>query len=276
MLYNKQNMKLISLNTAIFQANNSHLFKFFKDQNADFVCLQEISRGLEDSVDKKYITIDPINKATTSLKYFFYGPSTVFSDFKVNNYHGAPFSFTFGGQLEFGNYTRSRFEILKAQNIFIENHFTYNIDLSRWPEEEYRAVLVTDHIVKGKKLRILNYHGIWSRDKLGSKRTLRANKLIYNLALQAEGEVIICGDFNLFPHTSPMKIFEKNLISLVDKFKIKTTRPASNELSSSKRNVVDYVWVSSGVKVNKFQVPDVEVSDHLPLILDFDLGADRT
>ena len=271
MLYNKQNMKLISLNTAIFQANNEHLFKFFHDQNADFICLQEISRGLEESVDKKYVTIDPINKATKSLKYFFYGPSTVFSEFNVSNYHGAPFSFVFGGQLEFGNYTKSSFEILKAQNVFIENHFTYNHDLSGWPEEEYRAVLVTDHILKGKKLRILNYHGIWSRDKLGSKRTLRANKLIFDLALQAEGEVIICGDFNLFPDTPPMKIFEKNLISLVDKFNIKRTRPATNELSYLKRNVVDFVWVSRGVKVNKFEVPDVEISDHLPLILDFDL-----
>lgn len=264
-------MKLISLNTAIFQANNKHLFKFFQDQNADFVCLQEISRGLEDSVDKKYITLDPINKATTSLKYFFYGPNSVFSEFKVSNYHEIPFSFSFGGQLEFGNYTKSRFEILKAQNVFIENHFTYNHDHSGWPEEDYRAVLVTDHMVKGKKLRILNYHGIWSRDKLGNKRTLRANKLIYDLALQAEGEVIICGDFNLFPDTAPMKIFDKNLISLVDKFNIKTTRPASNELSSSKRNVVDYIWLSKGVKIKKFEVPDVEISDHLPLILNFDL-----
>src|SRR3990167_582320 len=264
-------MKLVSLNVAVFQANNKHLAKFLSAQNADFICLQEISRGLEDSVDKNYITIDPINKATPSLKYFFYGPSSVFSDFKVSNYHGAPFGFKFGGLIEFGNYTKSRYKILKGQNIFIENHFTYNNDHSGWPEEDYRAVLVTDHIVKGKKLRILNYHGIWSRDKLGSKRTLRANKLIYNLALQAEEGVIICGDFNLLPHTPSMKLFEKNFVSLIDKFGIKRTRPKSNELNHLKRNVVDYIWVSRGVKIKKFEAPDVEISDHLPLILDFDL-----
>ena len=264
-------MKLVSLNVAVFQANNKHLFKFFQEQNADFICLQEISRGLEDSVDKNYITIDPVNKATTSLKYFFYGPNTVFSEFKVSNYHDTLFSFAFGGQLEFGNYTKSKFEILKAQNIFIENHFTYSHDRSGWPEEDYRAVLVTDHEVNGKKLRILNYHGIWTRNKLGNKKTLKGNKIINYLALQAEGEVIICGDFNLLPHTPSMKLFEKNFVSLVDKFGIKRTRPKSNELNHLKRNVVDYIWVSRGVKIKKFEAPDVEISDHLPLILDFDL-----
>lgn len=264
-------MKLISLNAAIFQANNERLFKFFHDQNADFVCLQEISRGLEDSVDKRYITIDPINNATQKLKYFFYGPNSIFSEFKVSNYHGTPFSFNFGGLLEFGNYTKSRFEILKAQNIFIENHFTYNYDHSGWPEEDYRAVLVSDHEVEGKKLRILNYHGILTRDKLGNERTLKANQMINDLAQQAEGEVIICGDFNLLPHIPSMKVFEKNFVSLVDKFDIKRTRPKSNELNHLKRNVVDYIWVSRGVKIKKFEVPDIKISDHLPLILDFDL-----
>ncbi len=264
-------MKLVSLNVAVFQANNKLLSKFFQSQNADIVCLQEVSRGLEASVDKRYITIDSIDAVTSNIKYFFYGPNSVFSDFKVSNYHGTPFSFNFGGLVEFGNYTKSRYKILKGQNVFIENHFTYNHDRSGWPEEDYRAVLVTDHIIKGKKLKILNYHGIWSRDKLGNKRTLRANKLIYDLALQAEEEVIMCGDFNLLPHTKSMKIFEKRFISLVDKFNIKTTRPASNELRTLKRNVVDYIWVSKGVKVNKFEVPDLGISDHLPLILDFDL-----
>jgi len=33
----------------------------------------------------------------------------------------------------------------------------------------------------------------------------------------------------------------------------------------------DYVLVSQEIKVKDFHVPDVEVSDHLPMVLDFEL-----
>lgn len=264
-------MKLISLNIDLFKANNKLLTEFLKDQKADFVCLQEAARSLEKSVDKKYASLEAINLAIPDLKYFFFGPSSVMGNFKQKNFHGKKvFRFKFGGLIEFGNYTKSRYKIIKGQNVFVENCFTYSTDHSNWPEEDYRAVLITDHKVKEKKLRVLNYHGIWTRNKLGNERSFNANKIINNLALQSKGEVIICGDFNLFPDTTSMKIFEKNFISLVDKFDIKKTRPSSNELSASKRNVVDYIWVSSGIKIKNFEVIDTDISDHLPLLLDFD------
>jgi len=34
----------------------------------------------------------------------------------------------------------------------------------------------------------------------------------------------------------------------------------------------DYVFVSLEVKVKKFEVPNIEISDHLPLILDFEMN----
>ena len=264
-------MKLISLNVALFEANNNLLAEFLREQNADIICLQEITRTLEDSVKAKYVSKDAVDSVTPKLKYFFFGPNSVMGDFEQINFHGKEvFRFEFGGLMEFGNYTKSQYKIIKAQNIFVQNCFTYTTDQSKWPDEDYRAVLVTDHIIYGKKLRIMNYHGVWTRNKLGNEMSLHANKIINDLALKAEGEVILCGDFNLFPDTPSMKIFEKNLISLVDTFNIKTTRPSTNELSKSKRNVVDYIWVSKGIKVKDFKVVNTDLSDHLPLILDFD------
>ena len=265
-------MKLLSLNVALFEANNHLLSKFLQDQKADFVCLQEISRGLESSVNDEYISKDAVDFTTSELKYFFYGPCSVMGDFEQKNFHGKEvFRFEFGGLLEFGNYTKSKYKITKGQNVFVQNCFTYATDASKWPEEDYRAVLVTDHVIHGKKLRIMNYHGVWTRNKLGNAKSLIANKMINDLALQAEGEVILCGDFNLFPDTPSMKLFENNLTSLVDKFNIKTTRPTTNELHNAKRNVVDYMWVSKGIQVKKFEVIDTDISDHLPLILDFEV-----
>ena len=265
-------MKLICLNVALFEANNNLVSSFLKKQHADFICLQEITRGLENSVDKKYISKDAVDKTTPNLNHFFFGPNSIMGNFEQINFHGKEvYKFEFGGLMEFGNYTKSKYKIVKAQTIFVQNSFTFTTDQSNWPDEDYRSVLITDHSIEGKALRILNYHGVWTRNKLGNEKSLIANKIINDLALQAKGAVIICGDFNLFPHTSSMKLFEKNFTSLVDVHNIKTTRPSTNELHHVGRNVVDYIWISKGVKVKDFRVIESHVSDHLPLILDFKL-----
>lgn len=265
-------MKFLSLNVALFEANNSKLTRFLQEQKSDIVCLQEVVRGIEKTVKAEYVTKEPVDYATSDLKYSFYGPNSVMDRFEQQGFHGQDdFRFELGGLAEMGNYVRSRYKISKAQNIFLENHFTYTTDFSNWPEEDYRAVLVADLDVNEKLLRVLNYHGIWTRGKQGNEKTLKACKEINQLALEAKGEVIICGDFNLFPHTPSMKVFEENYVSLGDKYKIKTTRPASNELSGSHRNVVDYIWTSKGVKVKSFEVIETDVSDHLPLILEFSI-----
>lgn len=265
-------MKLLSLNVALFEANNAKLTKFLQDEKADIVCLQEVVREVEDSVASEYITKGPVDKATPDLKYSFYGPNSVMHNFDMEDFHGQEhFRFDLGGLAEMGNYVKSRYKVVKGQNVFLENHFTFTTDYSNWPDEDYRAVLVVDLDVNGKAVRVLNYHGIWTRGKLGNEKTLAACQKINALALETKSEVIICGDFNLFPDTPSMKLFEGNFVSLVDKYNTKTTRPTSNELNGTARNVVDYVWVSKGIKDNNFKVLDTNVSDHLPLILEFDL-----
>ena len=120
-------------------------------------------------------------------------------------------------------------------------------------------------------LRIINYHGIWTRDKKGNSKTYEVCNKILGFASAFEGNVIICGDFNLLPDTPSMKIFQRDFISLIDHFNIKTTRPSSNELNGNSRNVVDYIFVDKKIKVKSFKVLNKDVSDHLPLVLDFDL-----
>ncbi len=95
--------------------------------------------------------------------------------------------------------------------------------------------------------------------------------MILHLAKKVTYPTIITGDFNLFPDTESMRVFQNNFVSLVDTHNIQTTRPESNELSNLKRNVVDYIMVSKGITVNSFAVLDSNVSDHLPLVLDFEI-----
>ena len=265
-------MKFLSLNVALFEKNNKQLANFLSEQKPDILCLQEVTRRVDKSADADLISKDGIDASLPDLADSFYSPTWILSKFEKRNFHGQElFSRDFGGKLEFGTYIKSKFEISKAQNIFVLNHFTYSTDTSNWPEEDYRAVQVSDLNVKGSKLRVLNYHGIWTQDKLGTDRTKRACEIIRDLALEVNYPTIICGDFNLFPDTDSMNVLNKHFVNLGDIYNIKTTRPESNELSNQSRNVVDYIFVSKDIKVKSFEVQNTNVSDHLPLILEFEL-----
>lgn len=265
-------MKLLSLNVALFEENNDKLAEFIQAQQADFLCLQEVTKRIDDSVSQRSISFDSINSASNELTQSFFAPVWVLSKFEKHNFHGKEhFKFDLGGKVEFGNYIKSRFPITKGQNIFVQNHFTYVTNWSKWPEEDYRAVQVVDVNANGKELRLLNYHGIWSKDKYGTDNTLHACEIIRDLALEVSYPSIICGDFNLFPDTESINILSSHFNNLCNSYQIKTTRPQSNELSDKSRNVVDYVFVSKDIMVKTFEVIQNDVSDHLPLVIEFEM-----
>jgi endonuclease/exonuclease/phosphatase family metal-dependent hydrolase len=267
-------MRLVSLNVAIFEANNELVKKFLAEQNADILCLQEVTKAIDESANPDYISKTPIDNATKSLEYEFYNPITILKDFQVNNFHKKEnFTFDFGGFIEMGNYIRTMFEIVNKEHIYVKNTGNIKItDWKNWPKCFSTGVQIVDlKLPKSKTLRVINYHGIWTKEKVGNAETLEACRKILDLAKEVNCPTIIAGDFNLFPDTLSMQVFYKDFASLVDKYSIHTTRPKNNELSNLKRNVVDYIMVSKDISIDSFKVKDSNVSDHLPLVLDFNL-----
>ena len=265
-------MKLLSLNVALFQTNNESLSKFFSGQNLDILCLQEVSKKVDYSVNPDYISNNTIDEATRNLKYSFFSPNLIIKDCHLINFHQkASFDFNFGGFLKTGNYFKSSYKIIKRLNVFVKRYTeTKIIDWENWPNNQSKAVQIVDlQLPNSKRLRVINYHGIWTKEKVDTDETLMACKKILTLAKAVKRPTIIVGDFNLFPDTLSMRVFYDDFISLVDKHNILTTRPKSNELSNLKRNIVDYILVSKDIQINSFEVLDSDVSDHLPLLLDF-------
>lgn len=265
-------MKLISLNVGLFEANNDQVSYFLKQQSPDLICLQEVTRRIQKSANSLYISKPPIATATTHLNQSFFGPVTIIKEFYQTNFHDQEeFYFDLGGRVEFGNYVRTKYQITKAQNIFVQNHLTYVTDWTNWPQEDYRAFQVVDLEIGDYQLRLINYHGIWSADKQDSKLTIQANEMIKEVAQEVDYPTIICGDFNLLPETRSIQLLKKDFVSLADIYKIHSTRPINNALNHLERNVVDYIFVSQKVHVKHFEVLPLSISDHLPLVLEFEL-----
>jgi len=268
-------VKLISLNVSLFDENNEKLIHFLATERPDIVCLQEVSRKVDESAFDIFISKASIDNATLELSYSFFAPNWALRDFRQPNFHGKEFfEYDFGGLIEYGNYVKSRFKIISGKSVFVQGNFSYIVDwesFTKHPGEEPRTVEVTDLQIDTKNVRFLNYHGIWSKDKKGTDRTESASKHLLQIASEIAYPTIICGDFNLFPDTNSIKILETRFRSLVDEFNIMHTRPKSNELSGLKRNVVDYIFVDKDISVKKFEVINTDTSDHFPLLVEFQI-----
>lgn len=114
-------------------------------------------------------------------------------------------------------------------------------------------------------------------DKKDTETRLKQSKIIINFFDDKNGPVIFGGDFNLMPETRSVVLFEKaGFRNLIKDYEIKDTRGPINHknfLENDRQYFADYVFVSPDVKIKKFEVPYIGISDHLPLILDFDLPA---
>lgn len=131
-------------------------------------------------------------------------------------------------------------------------------------------------ITRGSKsIHVLNFHGIGHPgDKLDNPGRVAVSKRIIDFFKDKQGPKIIGGDFNILPDTKSIDMFvEKGFRDLIKDFAIPATRNqlAWKQYPETKQYYSDYVFVSPDIKINDFSVPNIEISDHLPLIVDFEL-----
>jgi endonuclease/exonuclease/phosphatase family metal-dependent hydrolase len=130
--------------------------------------------------------------------------------------------------------------------------------------------------LNGKILSVANVHGkSLPGSKVDTQTRIDQSQIIIGFFKNVSGPKIIGGDFNLLPETKSVGMFEEaGYKNLIKEFNIKNTR---NKLTwgqypnDMKQHFADYVFISRDVMVNSFSVPNIEASDHEPLILDFEI-----
>ena len=261
-------MKLLNLNVGI-KINNSHsIVQYIKDINPDIIAFQEIIRHLDETVYQRFQSKSYIEKSLEKgYPFKFFGPLWTTEAIKIQN----KIHLDFGGFIEQGNEFLSKYKIVRATNEHYYKEYSYAQDWTNWEKEDHgRALLIAEFETKKGNFQVLNLHGIWTKDKKGNKYTVAQCKYIINAALRKNIPTIITGDFNLLPETKSIKIIDDIFRNLIKDFNIKSTRPFSKKHAKN-IHICDYIFINDLVHVNSFEVPNVDISDHLPLILDFDI-----
>ncbi len=138
---------------------------------------------------------------------------------------------------------------------------------------ETGQALATELDVNGQQLTLINVHGMpYPGHKLDTDGRLRqTEQIIAWLQRSAGTPAVVCGDFNLLPSAKSVQDFAAaGYRDLIAEYAIPTTR---NELAwakhpDNKQLFADYAFTSPGLEVREFTVPDIEVSDHLPMSID--------
>ncbi|MEK7100530.1 MAG: endonuclease/exonuclease/phosphatase family protein, partial [Patescibacteria group bacterium] len=118
----------------------------------------------------------------------------------------------------------------------------------------------------GAPLTVINFHGLWNGQGKGdSEDRIAQSEKIKNFMQNLQGNIVLCGDFNLEPDTESLRILEgSGLRNLIRENGITSTRTAHY---TGPVKFADYVLVSETLEVADFQVLPDEVSDHTPLML---------
>ena len=126
----------------------------------------------------------------------------------------------------------------------------------------------------GDDYTVVNVHGISEWPKIDTPARILQSQRIVEFLEKAPGEKILCGDFNLFPDTESVAILSRGMRNLMAEFGIPSTRSRGHwekeslNLGGFKETISDYCFVSPDITVTSFSVPDVKISDHLPLVLE--------
>ena len=238
-------MKIVFLNTWSGRIGQP-FFDFIKKESkdADVFCLQEVSVSLNLKLDK------------------------LLKDFKG--------FFEIGGSLPDVGESCGQVTFLRKS---IENIKSKKILLHEIEAVDIGFLLLTQFKINDTLINLGNVHGKSKPgNKLDSDIRLNQSRIILDTFKDLEGIKIIGGDFNLLPNTKSIEMFEKDgFVNLIKKYKIKTTRNSyawerfKNRKDYVKQNFADYVFVSRDIKIKSFEVPQVMISDHNPMILEFDL-----
>jgi endonuclease/exonuclease/phosphatase family metal-dependent hydrolase len=237
-------MKILQLN--IWGGKlGANIIQLLQKEQPDVVCFQEATR-FEEGSSFFFLDVDYIAKVA-EYPYVHFSPHIGYSYMKRD--------------AQMGLAILSKFPFETTAITPIRLSFTENFDLL---DTDYNVQTLQHVIVRKDNLQyhVLNYHGFHIDDhKLGTEENIRQCEIIMSTVETLEGNVIICGDFNVAPESESIKILERNLKNLITESTVTTTRTCL----SKKVEICDYIFVSGNISHRSFTVLEDLASDHKAL-----------
>lgn len=228
------------------------LIAFMKQVDADIVLLQEVFNSLDPTVPSRFRSMHALRQA---LQYPYDAFAPAFIDTEEI------------GLVEQGNAILSKYPIRESHVTFFQSEFRTRT--AQTPEQYKTTPRNLQHVVievDGTAFNVFNTQGVWNQHGEDTPGRLQMGKTIAS-AVRGLPHVILGGDFNASPDTQTIGLIERELTPVFGSDVQSTFNMKQKTDPVFSRVVVDLFFVSNDIQVLSKDVPQVDVSDHLPLIL---------
>lgn len=218
------------------RVDTARIAALIQQERADIVALQEVDKGV------RRTALRDLAAELASLT----GMTGIFS----NNFHFQ------GG--EYGNAVLTRFPVKRWTN--------HHYQMIRTNEQRGLLQLVLD--VRGREVVFMNTHIDFRSDD--AERWLNVGEIETLTKAQGATPVILCGDFNNQPKG---RVYDRLTQTFQDTWaKVGAGNGFSFPANGANRRI-DYIWFTQpeALKPIKAWLPESEASDHLPLVVEFEL-----
>lgn len=236
-----------------------NIIDFLEKEKPDILALQEVNHTQRSKLAHNHQTL--ANLAKFYPKYFYhFAPEFVYSQ---DNH-----------PIEIGNAIFSRFPIIDSAVRFFGIPYgefprdPADYDYSKHPKNMQICQLDINQQI----YTLANLHGIWGLDGGDNPARLAMSQIIVE-EIKSKPKVILAGDFNLKPNTQTIANIEQHLVNVFKDELDNTFNLARKDLVNYPgyaTAVVDMVFTSSDIQIINHICPQVDVSDHLPLIMEFE------
>jgi endonuclease/exonuclease/phosphatase family metal-dependent hydrolase len=233
------------------------ILQFLSEENADILMIQEAYDGKDESYPRSYRSIQTLQE---KLNYPFYDFAPAMIDLMPE------------GKVLGGNAVLSKFPLSAHKPIFFNEPFGERHPDN--PEEFPTTPRNLQHVtatLPDNDLDIFNFQGVWDLDGDNYSPQRKQMSDIIIKAVHNKPNVILGGDTNARPTNKAILAIEQHVRSVFGNELTTTFNMKHKDDPGYASSVVDMLFVSQHITVLDYTCPNIDVSDHLPLVATFEV-----
>jgi len=254
-------IKVVSLNLWLGGILFDEVCAFIAKESPDILMLQEVYDGKDPGLERRFRTLEEFIKRFNYPAYDFV--PTCIEHRKE-------------GKIVQGSAVFSRCPITAQDAVFFNEPFSdHYVDVpgqyAHQPHALQHLVLATP----AGDLNVYNLHGSWDLDGDNFSEARRQMSEAVITAVQGKTKVILAGDTNARPTNQAMINIEKQLTSVFGRELPSTFNMRRKDNPGYASAAVDMMFITPDITVTSKACPDVDISDHLPLVVTVKIQKDQ-
>ena len=237
------------------------LVDFLKKENPDFISMQEVTTNGFNLFANKNVSLFELLGKRLQMYGVFNGDLRLKGD----------------KSSVFGNAVFGKYKIVGKKVVTLKTFRPLAIeeldsgDSGEVREQIHRHLLDAQVIAGGRRVHIMSWHGAWTAPPQDTSETLRQAGIVADYLKNLDSPFILGCDANNVAESKTIGTISKVAINLMVGSGIsQTTHPTKHKIAP-RGFLVDYIFTSNHFKLLRLQVPEILVSDHLPVVAELEV-----